>query len=204
MSRIAVLLVEDHPVFRLGLVTLFEGHPRYRLVAAVGTVAEARAAFLSDPADVILADLRLTDGTAVDLLVHLRREGLDPLMLILTVSDTDEDAHRALRAGALGYLTKSTPLSELLVALDRVAQGHRVVDPARTLSLAARAAEPNLTSRELEVLTLVVAGRTNPEIGLALTISLGTVRTHVSSILEKLGAASRAEATAIAIRRGLA
>ena len=90
------------------------------------------------------------------------------------------------------------------LALDRVSKGHRVVDPARTRSMAARAAEPNLTERELEVLALVVAGRTNPEIGLALTISLGTVRTHVSSILEKLGAASRAEATAIAIRRGLA
>ena len=125
-------------------------------------------------------------------------------MLILTVSDADEDAHRALRAGALGYLSKSTPPAELLLALDRVSKGHRVVDPARTRSMAARAAEPNLTERELEVLALVVAGRTNPEIGLALTISLGTVRTHVSSILEKLGAASRAEATAIAIRRGLA
>lgn len=203
MNRVAVLLVEDHPVFRLGLTTLLDGHPNYRLVAAAATIAEARACFLQDPADVILADLRLPDGTALDLLTQLRREGRDPLMLILTVSDADEDAHRALRAGALGYLSKSTPPAELLLALDRVSQGHRVVDPARTRSMAARAAEPNLTERELEVLALVVAGRTNPEIGLVLTISLGTVRTHVSSILEKLGAASRAEATAIAIRRGL-
>jgi len=200
MNRVAVLLVEDHPVFRLGLVTLLEGHPRYRLVAAVGTIAEARASYLRDPADVILADLRLPDGNALDLLVQLRREGRDPLMLILTVSDIDEDAHRALRAGALGYLNKSTPPADLLIALERVADGQRVVDQTFTQSMTERA---SLTERELEVLGLVVAGRTNPEIGLALSISLGTVRTHVSHILEKLGAASRAEATAIAIRRGL-
>ena len=139
----------------------------------------------------------------IDVITQVRAESPDARLIVLTGTDGEEHAYQALKHGASGYLMKSASSAELLHALREVVNGGRVVPAEIASAVAVRAGEADLTAREIQVLQLVAAGRTNNEIGLALSITLSTARTHVSSVLEKLGASDRAEATAIAIRRGI-
>ena len=200
---IRVLLVDDHPVSLMGLVALLGSQPGFAIVAEAGSVAEAVAAHRLHRPDVALVDLRLPDGTGIDVITQVRAEDPDARLIVLTGTDGEEHAYQALKHGASGYLMKSASSAELIHALREVVRGGRVVPAEIASAVAVRAGEADLTAREIQVLQLVAAGRTNNEIGLALSITLSTARTHVSSVLEKLGAADRAEATAIAIRRGI-
>lgn len=202
-APIRVLLVDDHPVSLMGLVALLGSQPGFAIVAEAGSVAEAVAAHRLHHPDVALVDLRLPDGTGIDVITQVRAEDPDARLIVLTGTDGEEHAYQALKHGASGYLMKSASSAELIHALREVVRGGRVVPAEIASAVAVRAGEADLTAREIQVLQLVAAGRTNNEIGLALSITLSTARTHVSSVLEKLGASDRAEATAIAIRRGI-
>ena len=202
-APIRVLLVDDHPVSLMGLVALLGSQPGFAIVAEAGSVAEAVVAHRLHRPDVALVDLRLPDGTGIDVITQVRAESPDARLIVLTGTDGEEHAYQALKHGASGYLMKSASSAELIHALREVVRGGRVVPAEIASAVAVRAGEADLTAREIQVLQLVAAGRTNNEIGIALSITLSTARTHVSSVLEKLGAADRAEATAIAIRRGI-
>lgn len=200
---IRVAIVDDHPVVRLGLRVALEGSDRIALVGEGSSLADARDVVRDAAPDVLLLDLRLPDGRAIDEIEALRalRPGMH--VVVLTGQDTAEDAHAALAGGASGYLLKDDVVETLVDSLAEIVAGKVVVAPMVRAELAELDDASVLTKREREVLALVVEGCTNPEIGRILGISAGTVRTHVSKILEKLGVTDRTEATSVALRRGL-
>jgi DNA-binding NarL/FixJ family response regulator len=200
---IRILSVEDHPIFRAGLSRVIETESDMELVATAANAVEALTQFRRLRPDVTLMDLRLpgTDGTA--LLVTIREEFPDARVIMLTTSDSDGEIQRALRAGAAGYVLKSVPLSELLMAVRAVYTGRRYMPVEVAARLAEHLGEENLTVRELEVLRLIRDGYRNKQIADALSITEGTVNFHVKNLIDKLGANDRAHAVTIAFRRGL-
>jgi DNA-binding NarL/FixJ family response regulator len=202
-QSIRILSVEDHPVFRAGLSTVIETESDMELVATATNAVEALAQFRRHRPDVTLMDLRLpgTDGTA--LLVTIREEFPDARVIMLTTTDSDGEIQRALRAGAAGYVLKSVPPSELLMAVRSVHAGRRYVPVEVAARLAEHLGEEELTLRELEVLRLIRDGYRNKQIAGALFITEGTVNFHIKNLVDKLGANDRAHAVTIALRRGL-
>ena len=200
---IRVAFIDDHPVVRLGLRVTLEASERFQIVGAGADLREAREIVARAAPDILLLDLRLPDGRAIDAIGPLRdlHEGLH--VVVLTGAGTCEDAHEALARGASGYLLKEDVLESLVASLTEIMAGRIVVAPVVRAELERHALGPALTEREREVLVHLSKGFTNPEIGTMLGISAGTVRTHVSQILRKLDVADRTEATAVALRRGL-
>lgn len=199
---IRILVVDDHHVVRSGLAASLGLEDDLEVVAEAGDSEEAQAQFRKHQPEVVLMDLRLpgSNGTAVT--AALRREWPDARVLMFTTFDGDEDVYRAMQAGALGYLLKSAPREELLRAIRTIAGGERFLPPELSLRLAHRVSAPDLSEREIEVLRLVSAGKSNKEIGATLHIAEDTVKRHVSNILTKLGVSDRAQAATEAIRRG--
>jgi DNA-binding NarL/FixJ family response regulator len=150
-----------------------------------------------------LMDLRLPDGSGIDAVRAIRAEFPAARILMLTTFDGDEDIHRALEAGACGYLLKSVPGPELLLAIEAAAMGRSYIPPQVQRRLEERAEFGELTDREREVLPLVVKGLTNKEIARILKFTEFTAKAHVRSLLGKLGATDRTELVAIAVQRGL-
>jgi two-component system NarL family response regulator len=200
---IRVLIADDHPVVRQGLAALIDRQPGMQVVAEAGTGREAVDAFHTHQPDVALIDLRMPDTDGVEAIALIRVAFAGARIIILTTYDAEEDIYRGLRAGAMAYLLKDAPPQELLEAIRAVAAGQKRIPPAVAAKLAERMMSPELTPREQDVLRLIAAGQSNKEIGASLAISEGTVRTHVQSILSKLGAQDRTQAVTIALRRGL-
>jgi two-component system NarL family response regulator len=200
---IRILIADDHPVVRQGLVALINRQPGMLVVAEAATGREAVDAFQAHQPDVALIDLRMPDADGVEAITRIRALFSGARLIILTTYDAEEDIYRGLRAGAMAYLLKDAPPQELLDAIRAVANGQKRIPPVVAAKLAERMMNPELTLREHDVLRLIVAGQSNKEIGGSLTISEGTVRTHVQSILSKLGAQDRTQAVTIALRRGL-
>jgi DNA-binding NarL/FixJ family response regulator len=201
-KSIRILVVDDHHVVRSGLAASLGLEDDLTVVAEAGNAEEALERFRATKPDVVLMDLRLPGANGTAATAELRRESPDARVLMFTTFDGDEDVYRAMQAGALGYLLKSAPREELLRAIRTVASGERFLPPELSLRLARRVAGPDLSEREIEVLRLVSAGRSNKEIGAALHIAEDTVKRHVSNILTKLGVSDRAQAATEAIRRG--
>lgn len=199
---IRLLLADDHHMVRMGLKTILHLEPDLRVVAEAATAQEAVAAHASARPDVTLLDLRMPGG-GLEALRQIRAKTQDARVLVITTSELEEDIYRALAAGASGYILKSVMPAELATAIRAVHAGGTWIPEAIARKLADRAASPDLSPREREVLHLVVKGLTNPEIAAALGVSLSTAKAHVASILEKLGVAARSEAAAEAYRRGL-
>jgi DNA-binding NarL/FixJ family response regulator len=201
-SPIRLLLADDHHMVRMGLKSILHLEPDLLVVAEAATAAETIAAHATAGPDVTLLDLRMPGG-GLEALREIRRQVPQARVLIITTSDLEEDIHRALTAGANGYILKSVLPEELATAIRAIHAGGRWVPEAIARKLADRASSPDLSPREREVLVLLVKGLTNPEIATALGVSLGTAKAHVGHILEKLGVAARSEAAAEAYRRGL-
>lgn len=201
--RVRVAVVDDHPVSLIGLAASVLADPRLQLAGQADSVASAVQLYAAQRPDILLMDMKLADGTALDALALIRRDFPEALVAIVTGLEGEEHAYRAMRANVNGYLAKSMSPRELADALWRVAAGERIVAPEFHAPLRARAGQEDLTARETEVLRLLVEGRSNAEIGQALDMGTGTARTHVASILRKLGAADRTEAATAALRRGL-
>lgn len=200
---ISVLIVDDHPVVRIGLRTMLESQENISVAGMAESAQEALREFQRVRPDVVLMDLHMPEMDGTEAIAELRREEPDARILVMTNYETDEYILRALRAGAMGYLLKSTPQAEVVEAVRSVSQNRRCVPPRILERLAEAVAHTELSQRELEVLTLVAMGKSNKEIAHSLFISDKTARNHVANCLVKLKAADRTEASTIAIRRGL-
>ena len=202
-NEIRVMVVDDHPVVRMGLGSMLDGQAGIKVVGTVASGPEALAIMDTLRPDVVLMDLRMPDMDGVDAIVALRSAEPNVKVLVLTNYQMDEDVFNALQAGALGYLVKSAPQEEVINAIRTVNQGKACIPPGIAAKLAERIGRSTLSPRETEVLLLVARGLTNKEIGARLFISDKTVRNHVISVMGKLQAKHRTEAVTIAIRKGL-
>ena len=204
-EQIRILVADDHPMLREGLVAVLATQPDFEVVGEASDGAEAVRLAASLAPDVILLDLEMpgTDGVAA--LKELKAAVSEASALVFTAYDTDERILGALRAGAQGYLLKGASRDEIFSAVRTVAAGGSLLEPAVTARLLRNidGAPDGLTPRELEVLSLLADGLPNREIAGKLFVTERTVKFHVGSILTKLDAANRTEAARIAARRGL-
>lgn len=200
---ICVLSVEDHPVFREGLSTIISSQPDMLLVAQAGNAVEAITEFRRHRPDITLMDLRLPGTNGTDALIAIRGEFPDARIIMLSTSDSDGEIQRALRAGAAAYVLKSMPKDELLAVMRSVHSGRRHIPTDVAAVLAEHMGEEDLTTRELEVLSLIRDGFRNKQIAIRLDIAETTVNFHIKNLVEKLGANDRTHAVTIAVRRGL-
>lgn len=202
-SSIRVLVVDDHQIVRQGLVALINSEPGLKVVAEAADGAQAVELFRQHRPDVTLMDLRLPGMGGVEATRAIRREFAAARIIVLTTYDGDEDIYRALQAGAQGYLLKGMSFDELLAAIRTVHAGARRIPAPVAERLAERIAGQELTGRELQVLELIVKGRSNREISTALAISEATVKSHINSLLGKLGVSDRTQAATSALQRGI-
>lgn len=202
-DTIRILIVDDHHIVRQGLVALLKTVPGFTVTAEAADGEQAVDLYRKHKPDVTLMDLRLPKMNGVDAIAKIRDGSPQARIIVLTTFDGDEDIYRALQAGAKGYLLKGMDLAELTDAIRTVHAGRTRIPPRVAEKLAERMSGASLTARELEVLKLIVAGRSNRDIGTALFISEATVKTHVNSLLSKLGVEDRTQAATTALQRGI-
>lgn len=203
IRRIRILCVDDHPVVRRGVAAMLGTEPELELVAEAGSAREAVDLFRLQRPDVVLMDLRLSgEMDGIGAIETICRESPRARILVLTTYAGDENIHRAMAAGARGYLIKDTLDERLLDAIRAVHEGRRYVPPEVAVQLAEHGPRVELTDREQEVLHLMARGLRNKEIGAELSISEATARTHVEKIVAKLGVNGRTEAVVVAAQRG--
>lgn len=207
-APIRILVADDHPVVRDGLVAILSTQPDFAVVGQAASGQEVMAQVAALKPDLVLLDLEMPGLDGVETLKALQTANLPVRVIVFTAFDTDERIWSAVRAGAQGYLLKGAPREELFNAVRVVYSGGSLLQPvvaSKLLHQVSRlqAGPVALTARELEVLRLLAQGRQNKEIAAALTISQRTVKFHVSAIMTKLGADNRTEAVALAAQRGL-
>lgn len=210
-QRIRVLLVDDHTLFRKGLAELLEQRGAIAVAGIAGNGDEALQLLKSTDLDVVITDLNMPPHGGLALLRQMRAEGWRGPVLVLTVSDDQEDLASAMGAGAQGYLLKDMEPDDVVDAVQRAVRGETVVAPAMTLKLVhllqggpqppKTDALQNLTVREREILDYLAQGLSNKAIGRALDISHDTVKLHVRHILAKLNLTSRVEAAVFAVEQ---
>jgi len=215
MSPVRVLIVDDDPLVRAGLVMMLDGTDGIEVVAEAADGDEVEAAANAHTIGVVLMDIRMHRVDGIEATRRLRRRSQPPEVIVLTTFDADELVLRALRAGASGYLLKDTPPARIVEAIRRTAAGDPILSPAITrklISLAAadhREAErarrvlDGLTSREREVALAIAAGKSNAELARDLYVTVATVKAHVSRILAKLGLDNRTQIALLAHDAGL-
>jgi DNA-binding NarL/FixJ family response regulator len=194
---IRVAIVDDHPVLREGTAALLAAQRGLEVVGVAATVEEARALVQTSRIDVILLDIRLGSDSGLRLIADAPAGGERPAIVVLTSYDYPQYAEAALRLGASGFVLKTAPISELLDAIRRAAAGGMAfgIRPGR-------GTEARLSGRELDVVRLVVDGRSNDEIGVRLGIGAKTVESHLRRLFERLDVASRTELATRALREG--
>jgi DNA-binding NarL/FixJ family response regulator len=203
---IRILLVDDHPVVRDGLVAVLEDETDFQIVGSVGTVDEALRLVPRLRPDVILLDLELPGTGGIEALPRLAETSPDSRVIIFTAYDSDERVMAAIKGGAKGYVLKGAAAGEITQAVRAVHAGGSHLTPRVAAKIMAQVAGPrpaSLTGRERQVLRLVAEGLATKQIALRLGISERTVKFHVTSVLNKLGAENRAQAVAVASQRGL-
>jgi DNA-binding NarL/FixJ family response regulator len=198
-----ILVVDDHPIMRLGVAAIIDAQPDMHVVAQAGSGEEAVTLFRKHRPDITLMDLRLPGMSGLEAIRSIRQEDPRAKCLVLTTYEGDEDIHQAIVAGAVGYIIKGMSHEMLIDALRRVRSGSHFLPPPVMRSLADRTPNSDLSPREREVLTLMVHGRSNKEIANALGITEATVKCHVSVILLRLGVNDRTQAVIAALQRGL-
>jgi two-component system NarL family response regulator len=196
------MLVEDHAVVRQGLVALLSSVPDIEIVGSAVDGVEAVEIFSKCNPDVTLMDLQLPRMGGVEAITAIRATYPTARFIVLTTFDGDEDIYRAMQAGARAYLLKGMDIEELLTAIRTVFAGEGLVSSTIAEKLAERVGGQQLTVRELSTLERIVAGRSNKDIAFDLNITEATVKSHVNSLLGKLGAEDRTQAAIIAVQRG--
>jgi DNA-binding NarL/FixJ family response regulator len=197
-----VLIADDHPLMREGIAALLAGQDGFCVVALAADGVDAVAQFIAHRPDLCLLDLQMPVSDGVAAIVAIRQLQPDARIIVLTTFGGDARVAAALRAGAAAYLLKDVLGTELVATIRAVCAGQQVISPALKRELAAHAISDTLSARELDVLRLAACGRSNRAIGAALAISEATVKTHMSTIMAKLGASDRTHAVAIAVQRG--
>ena len=193
-----LLIVDDHAVVRHGIKVACEAHG-FEVIASASNVSEARSAIAALAPDVVIVDINLPDGTGFDLIHWIRKIDSELPVVVLSLNDSHEYINSARKVGANSYINKSAPIEELMAAVDFA------IHSPRTFSSTIKPSpyEYALTARELDVLSLIAKGLSNLQISTQLHISLSTVKTHVSSILQKLSAENRVGAIKVARESGL-
>ena len=200
---IKLMVVDDHPTFRMGLAALVESQPDMSVVAEAGDGPAAIEWFRQKNPDVVLMDLRMPGLGGVETILMLLKEYPAARVIVVTTYDLDEDIHRAIQAGAKSYLLKDMPRGQIIETIRAVHRGEQKLPPGVLSRLEQRAKRADLTEREMEVLQLVVKGRSNKEISSDLFISEDTVKYHLKTLFSKLGVQDRTEAAICAIRHGI-
>jgi DNA-binding NarL/FixJ family response regulator len=202
-ARIRVLTVDDHPLLREGITAIINNQPDMVLVAGASSGRDGIQKFQEHRPDVTLMDLRLPDLTGIDAVIAIRSEFPEARIIMLSTFNGDVDIQRALKAGAYGYLLKSTPRRDLVETIRKVHLGKKSVPAEVAANLAEHLSGEALTDREIDVLRHIATGGRNKDIAERLFIAEETVKVHVKHIMEKLGASDRTEAMVIAVRRGI-
>jgi two-component system NarL family response regulator len=202
-NPIRLLVVDDHPAFRMGLAALIESEPDMTVVAESGDGQDAVEIFRREKPDVVLMDLRLPGFSGVEAIIVLRKEFPGCRVIVVTTYDADEDVYRAIQSGAQSYLLKDMPKEEIVQTIRAVHNGEQPLSANVASRLANRLQRQELNQRELEALQFLVKGRSNKEIAAALFISEDTVKTHLKNLFHKLDVQDRTEAAITAIRLGI-
>ena len=202
-ETIRLLVVDDHPVVRQGLVALLSTVDGMEVIAQASDGQEAIDQYSLHQPDVTLMDLRLKEMGGVEAIRRIRAQWPAARIIVLTTFDGDEDIYRAMQAGAKAYLLKGMSVEELIDTIHAAHQGRSRIPAEIAEKLAERMSGPQLTNRELGVLELIVRGRSNKEIASELIISEATVKTHINSLLTKLNVTDRTQAATAAIQRGI-
>jgi DNA-binding NarL/FixJ family response regulator len=203
-KKMGVMVVDDHPLMRVGIGAIINARTDMVVVAQAGTGEEAVLLFQKYKPDITLMDLRLPGPmSGVDAITAIRAINAQALFIVVTTYDGDEDIHRALEAGAQGYVIKGMPYQTLVDAIQKVHTGGRFLPPPVARALASRVPDSDLSAREREVLHLLVGGNSNKEIAGVLGITEATVKSHVSTILQRLDVDDRTQAVVTALQRGL-
>ena len=202
-NAIRVLVVDDHPVVRQGLVAMLEEAPDILVVGQAGNGQEALAVFRQEQPDATLMDLRMPQMDGVAAITAICTEFPAARIIVLTTYEGDEDIYQGLRAGAKGYLLKDAEPEELLAAIRAVHKGQKHIPPQVGAKLLERMTSPELSDRELEVLQLITTGKSTQVISKTLHITERTVSFHINHILSKLGVEDRTQAVIVALRRGI-
>jgi len=201
-SPIRILCVDDHRLLRKGVARLIDFEPDMTVVAEASNGEEAVEQFRRHAPDVTLMDLELPRMNGIEAITAIRREHGDARIIVLTMYHGDEDIHRAVQAGAAAYLLKDTVPEVLIRAIRDVHAGRRVFPPPILAAIDRRAGQATLTSRELQVLELLAAGKRTKEIGAALGVTMDTANAHIKNIYSKLAVRGRTAVVAEAVRRG--
>ena len=202
-NKIRIMIIDDQAIVRQGFVALINTVADMEVIAEGINGQQAIDLYRQHTPDITLIDLRMPVVGGVEAIATIRDNFPDARLIVLTTYDGDEDIYRSLQAGARGYLLKDVFFEELEAAIRAVHAGARHIPAAIAVRLAERMASSDLTSREMEVLELIVRGQSNKEIGASLTISEATVKSHVNNILSKLGVTDRTQAVTTALQRGL-
>jgi DNA-binding NarL/FixJ family response regulator len=202
-AAITVMIVDDHPTFRMGLAALIDSQPGMSVIAQYASGEDALAAYQPGMASIVLMDLRLPGIGGVETIIALRSRDPEVRVVVLTTYDADEDVFRAMQSGARSYLLKDMSTEDIAGTIRSVHRGSTEVPPRIAERLAERAQRQSLSPREQEVLQLLVRGRSNKEIGAQLFISDETVKSHLKTLFAKLKVRDRNNAAITAVRHGI-
>jgi len=202
-NTIRIMVIDDQAVVRQGFVALINTVPDMSVIAEGTNGRQAIELYRQHRPDVSLMDLRMPELGGVEAITAIRKEFPDARLIVLTTFDGDEDIYRSLQAGAQGYLLKDMFFEELEDAIRKVHSGSRRIPAQVAERLAERMGSSDLTGREIEVLEQIVAGHSNKAIANRLNITEATVKSHINSILSKLGVSDRTQAATTALQRGL-
>jgi DNA-binding NarL/FixJ family response regulator len=202
-APIRILAVDDHPVVRQGIAGMLALEADMNLVGQASNGREAIQQFRANRPDITLMDLQMPEMNGLDALIAIRNEYPDAKVIMLTTYTGDVQILRALKAGAWGYLLKSTLHRDLLHTIRSVSEGKKALSPEVSYEVAEHGTDEALTPREVDVLRLIAAGNSNKRVADKLSIGEASVKSHVENILSKLGANDRTHAVTIALKRGI-
>ncbi len=203
VHKISIMIVDDHPLMRIGIAAIINARSDMEVVAQAGTAEDAVALYHEHRPNITLMDLRLPGISGVAAIRRIRAKHPDARFVILTTYEGDEDIHQALESGAQGYIIKGMPHETLIHALKRVHAGGRYLPPPVARALESRTPDASLSPREREVLHLLVQGKSNKQIAAQLGIAEATVKCHFRVIFMRMGVTDRTQAVVSALQRGL-